>query len=228
MRHVHEASVPELGLATFLGGWAVMIMASMSPILRGAVHHVHTRSLVARRGRAIAMFLGGYAISWMVIGVVAHALGTALRTTGLEANVLPALALLVALGWQVSPLKQRCLNECHAHPALAPFGIGADLAALRFGLSHGIWCVGTCGVLMLLPTLLPGGHLLTMVAVTTWVAAERMDGPAIPTWHCRYPRTALRVVWHWGRMATRSLAERRRRVAGVAARRVWGRLAGLG
>lgn len=39
----------------------------------------------------------------------------------------------------MSPAKQACLNGCHHQPALAAFGVEADLDALVFGIGHALW-----------------------------------------------------------------------------------------
>jgi predicted metal-binding membrane protein len=93
-----------------------------------------------------------------------------------------------------SPVKQRCLNRLHAHPPLAAFGTAADLAALRFGSTHALWCVGSCWALMLLPLLIGYGHLGVMCAVALWLAAERLDDPQPLRWRLRGPGKVVRLV----------------------------------
>jgi predicted metal-binding membrane protein len=101
-------------------------------------------------------------------------------------SFLPAAgAGLIAVVWQFSPVKQRALNRCHAHPELAAFGAAADVAVLRFGLSHGCWCVVSCWALMLVPMLLPAGHVTAMAIVALLVFSERLDRPAAPAWRLR-------------------------------------------
>ena len=102
--------------------------------------------------------------------------------------------VLIASVWQVSPIKQRCLNRCHAHTELAAFGAAADLDALRFGLAHGVWCVGSCWALMLLPLVVSGGHIAVMAGVSLWLAAERLERPMPPRWEWRGPNKAARIL----------------------------------
>jgi predicted metal-binding membrane protein len=107
----------------------------------------------------------------------------------------PALltGLVVVVVWQASPVKQRFLNHCHRRPALAAFGRAADLAALRFGTSLALWCIGSCWALMLLPLLVPGHALPLMAAVALWLWAERVEPVAPARWRLRGPVTALRI-----------------------------------
>ena len=104
------------------------------------------------------------------------------------------IAAIVGLVWQISPLKQRCLNRGHAHPQLAAFGRAADIGAFRFGLMHGVWCVGSCWAPMLLPLLVTQWHLAAMAAVTLWLSAERLEQPSFPRWGLRVPLKAARIA----------------------------------
>jgi predicted metal-binding membrane protein len=186
--------------ASLAAGWALMLAAMMAPVLIAPVRHVRDRSFSHRRARAIALFVAGYAAVWMAAGVILLALALAARLAAPESSVPVALAAMIALGWQSSPFKQRCLNRCHAHSELAAFGPAADIEALRFGLRHGVWCVGSCWALMLLPLLVSRGHVAAMAAVTLWLFAERLDRPMPPRWRLRAPGKAARVVFAQARM----------------------------
>lgn len=189
--HLLSALNPPAPLMT---GWALMLAAMMAPLLTAPVRHLRDRSFARRRARAIALFAAGYTTIWMLGGFVLLSVALALRQIA-PASALPLmLAAAIALVWQFSPFKQRCLNRCHAHPELAAFGLAADLDAFRFGLTHGLWCVGSCWALMLLPLVVARSHLLAMAAVTLWLFAERLDQPMPPTWRCRGPNTAARAV----------------------------------
>jgi predicted metal-binding membrane protein len=180
--------------AAIAAAWTLMVVAMMLPLVIPAIHHVRFNSLARRRPRSIALFAAGYAAVWMACGAV---------FTGLEftASVfapwsyIPAAALaVIASVWQASPFKQRCLNRCHAAPPLAAFGREADLDSLRFGLTHGLWCAGSCWALMLFPMLLPGGHLAAMAAVAILIFCERLEDPEPPRWKLRGLGKASRIV----------------------------------
>jgi predicted metal-binding membrane protein len=181
-------------------GWALMLAVMMLPLLSAPVRHVRARSFAQRRARAITLFIIGYAMMWMAAGVVLLALSAIMQLIPLESSLLVALITLIALVWQCSPIKQRCLNHGHAHPELAAFGTAGDIDALRFGFTHAVWCVGSCWVLMLLPLLVPHGHIAVMAAVTLWLAAERLDRPRTPRWSWHGPSKAARIVIAQARM----------------------------
>lgn len=179
--------------ASMAGGWALMLIAMMSPALAPPVHHIRVRSFTRRRGRAIALFVAAYAAVWFALGGVFVVV--ALAIAPLAPSYLPAaIVLLVAAAWQCSPLKQRCLNRCHAHPPLAAFGAAADIDVLRFGVTHGVWCAGSCWALMLFPMLVSGGHLLAMGVVTALIFGERLERSEPPRWRVRGFGKATRIV----------------------------------
>lgn len=198
-------------LAAFGAGWAVMLIAMMAPLLVAPVRHIRSSSLARRRGRSVAVFLAGYGAVWAAAGAVPAAVALS--------PVRPATAVVIAAGvlvWQVSPAKQLCLNRMHAHPPLSAFGTAADRDALRFGTTHGGWCAASCGPLMLLPFLTPGGHLVTMAAVALWLAAERLDPPTAPGWGVRGVSSTARLI----DARARVLTDRRRRSPCPRSRRI--------
>ena len=181
-------------------GWTLMLIAMMAPVVIPPVRHIRDRSFARRRVRAIILFVGGYAAIWMAAGVLLLAIVLVVRLAAPESLLPVALVAIVALVWQFSPVKQQCLNRCHAHPEVAAFSPAADLGALRFGLTHGIWCVGSCWALMLLPLLVSRGHLAVMVLVSLCLFAERLDRPVPPRWSWRAPSKAIRIAIAQARM----------------------------
>ena len=199
----HAATMPGVSLGLLLAhnppaslalGWALMLAAMMAPLLIAPVRHVRDRSFARRRVRAIGLFVAGYAAIWMAAGVILMALAMAVRLYAPESFAALGLAALVALVWQFSPLKQRCLNRGHAHPELPAFGRAADIGVLRFGLTHGVWCAGSCLAPMLLPMLVTRGHVAAMAAVTLWLSSERLEPPAPTRWGLRVPLRAARIA----------------------------------
>jgi len=180
--------------ASLAAGWALMLVAMMSPVLIPPVRHIRLRSFTHRRSRSITLFTIGYAAIWMAIGGMLLAIELAVKLF-VPLSYLPAAGVvLIALAWQFSPLKQRCLNRCHAHTELAAFGAAADLDALRFGTTHGIWCAGSCWALMLFPMLLPRGHFVAMAMVAVVIFSERLEQPMPPCWRWRGLGKAIRIV----------------------------------
>jgi predicted metal-binding membrane protein len=180
--------------ATLAAGWALMLVAMMSPVLIPPVRHIRLRSFSHRRARSILLFVAGYGGIWMALGAVLLAMALTVKVLAPQ-SYLPALGVaLIALVWQFSPIKQRCLNRCHAHSDLAAFGNAADLDALRFGITHGIWCAGSCWALMLFPILLARGHIVAMAIATVLIFSERLEQPRPPSWRWRGLGKAARIV----------------------------------
>lgn len=178
---------------SLLVGWALMLTAMMGPLLIPPLRHVHQRSFARSRARATVLFVAGYATIWMATSGVFVMLALAVPLI-VRDSWFVALVILGALLWQFSPAKQGCLNRGHAHPELAAFGRAANMDAFRFGVTHGVWCVGSCWALMLLPFLFPRGHVAAMAAVTLWLFCERIERPMPPRWELRSPVRAARIV----------------------------------
>jgi predicted metal-binding membrane protein len=183
--------------AKLASDWALMVAAMMSPVVIGPLRHVRERSFAKRRPRAMLLFIAGYAAVWMAAGVPLQALALALRWAGPGPALSLGLAAAAAMVWQVSPGKQWCLNRCHRQPSLAAFGAAADRDAFGFGLTNGAACVGACWALMLLPLFAGGAHLAVMLAITVFIFAERLEGPAPLAWRWRGTGKAWRIVAAW-------------------------------
>ncbi|WP_176132815.1 DUF2182 domain-containing protein [Hymenobacter sp. CRA2] len=179
---------------SLLGGWALMLVAMMAPLLIQPIYHVRATSFARRRTRATALFVAGYGAGWMVAGVGLLALELLVSVWDAQSYLPAALVGLVALVWQASPAKQRYLNRCHRHRALAAFGAAADRDALLMGLEHSRWCIGSCWAAMLLPMLLPHGHVVAMMGVSMLMVCERLDPPRTPAWQLRGFGTAFRYA----------------------------------
>lgn len=191
--------------ASLTAGWALMLVAMMSPTLIAPIGHIVTRSFKHRRAWSIALFTLGYAPIWIAAGGVLLSVRLALSLL-VPLSFVPAIVVgIVAFVWQCSPLKQRCLNRNHNHRELAAFGFVADLDMLRFGITHGLWCVGSCWAMMLFPMLLSQGHLVAMALVTFLMISERLEQPTRPSW-----RMSLR-----GKLMRIMVAQTRIRLAGL-------------
>jgi predicted metal-binding membrane protein len=199
--------------AKFVSGWALMVAAMMPPLIIAPLRYVRDRSFARRRAPAMMLFVAGYAAVWMTAGLGLQAVALAMRWAVPAPLLCLGLAAGVALGWQVSPAKQWCLNRCHRRPHLAAFGAVASRDAFNFGLTHAASCAGACWALMLLTLLAGPGHFLAMIAVTLLVFAERLEGPAPLEWRWRGTAKAWRIVTTQARLR---LAPRR--VIGEASR----------
>ena len=192
-------------IPTLAGGWAVMLAAMMLPTLIRPIYHIRERSFKRRRARSVTLFVVGYAAMWMVAGGVLIAVVLMLNLLAPHSYLSAVVVGIIAFVWQCSPLKQRCLNRGHNHRALVAFGIAADLDALRFGITHGVWCVGSCWALMLVPMLLLQGHVAAMAVVTFVMISERLEQPRPLRWHLHFPGKLLRIVVAQTRIRLQSL-----------------------
>jgi predicted metal-binding membrane protein len=192
---------PPASLAT---GWALMLVAMMSPVLILPIRHVWLQSFRHRRVRSIGLFVAGYSTIWFVAGVFVFA-GALTAAVLARQWYLPLAGAFLAALWQFSPIKQQCLNRGHAHTPLAVFGFAADRDALCFGLSHGIWCVGSCWALMMFPMLLPQWHLPATAAASFLIFSERLEHPAWPRWGWRVSSKLMRIIFAQTRIRLNSL-----------------------
>jgi predicted metal-binding membrane protein len=187
----HASTENVTGLLT---GLALMLSAMMAPLLIPALRHVRARSLRSRRWRAVSLVAVAHAAVWTVGGIVLLAVASLLRSVTGQPDLALLLGLVAALTWQLSPLKQYCLNRHCAHPPISSFGSAADRDALRFGGTHAAWCLGSCWALMLVSLLAPAWHVAVMLVVSVWMWVEPLDRPERPAWRVRVPRRFLRIA----------------------------------
>jgi predicted metal-binding membrane protein len=174
---------------------SLMLLAMMLPVLAGPMQYVRARSLANRRNLGIGLFAAGYFVLWTVAGAALSVLAVIIAAVAPDSWPRLLLPLALAALWQSAPGKQRCLNRSHFHPTLSAFGVAGAVDLVRFGLTHAVWCVGSCWALMLIPLIAPpGAELGLMGAVAVWVVAERLEVPTAPRWTLRVPLRALRLA----------------------------------
>ncbi len=189
--HLMLAANPPAALAC---GWTLMVAAMMLPALCAPLAHVGSRVLAHRRAWALAIFLAAYFAVWLIAGVPILAAAFALRFLAPNPTVTFCFVAALALLWQTSPLKQRCLNGCHARPAILAFGRAGDWSVARYGASYATWCAGSCWSFMLLVSAASARHLPLMLFAAAWVLAERLERPRAPRWRFAGIGKALRLV----------------------------------
>jgi predicted metal-binding membrane protein len=150
-----------------------MVLAMMAPLLTVPMTHLWIRSLARRRLRAIALFSLAYAAVWTLAMTLLAVASAGLLALGIGRLAALALALVLAALWQSTPARQGSLNRCHRLPRLGAFGWAADRDCLAYGFTSGLWCVGACWALMLLPMFVERGHFLAMLAVMAFLLIER-------------------------------------------------------
>jgi predicted metal-binding membrane protein len=139
----------------FLAVWIVMMAAMMFPSVAPTVA-LYARMTRSRSPSLPLLFAAGYLGTWAAAGLVAVGLAAALGR--IPGNALAwdhagrwiaGATLLVAAGYELTPLKDVCLGKCRS-PLGTLLGSWRDgpSGALRMGLRNGAWCVGCCWALM--------------------------------------------------------------------------------
>ena len=147
----------EMGAAIFMAMWMTMMVAMMLPTVAPMV--LAHLAVVRRQRRGVlatVVFVAGYLLVWLAIGVVPLArLPRVLRrwpSGAAESRWLAALAgaiLVVAGAYQFTGWKRVCLDHCQspfAFIAMHDFDGGAP-RSLRAGVVHGAYCLGCCWAL---------------------------------------------------------------------------------
>ena len=156
MRGMDHGPWTALGsLGWFVGVWVVMMAAMMLPSVAPTVA-LYSKMTRSRAPLAPLLFVSGYLLTWAGAGVLAFAVGRAAATVSGHAlasdhlgRVLAGTTLLVAAGYQLTPLKDVCLAKCRSPLGLL-LGTWRDGTAgtLQMGVKNGAWCVGCCWALM--------------------------------------------------------------------------------
>ncbi len=177
--HVHSATNPQ---PTVILAWLLMLIAMMTPVIASPLSHVRTSSLRCRQGRSCAAFMSGYFGVWCLAGIPLLAAAFAIRSLTSSVSVALLTASAMALIWSGCPLQRAVLNRAHGLRRLNLFGLAAARDCIAFGAVAGGWCVASCWAWMLVPLLLPVGHVPAMLAVSAIVMSERLHGPGPPSW----------------------------------------------
>ena len=164
-----------LGWAEFVGVWAVMMAAMMLPTVW---HETPDHFVAGEPANRVILFAVGYLWLWAMAGIAAFALATgAARLTADSpgAATICAAALLATCGiYQLTPLKSRALAHCRLgseHPEAMP-GLGGA-SALRQGVRHGGWCLGSSWAAMALLVAFGMMNIVAMAVLFVAIYAER-------------------------------------------------------
>ena len=173
--------------------WAVMMTAMMLPSATPMV-------LLAGHPYALA---AGYVGVWALFSTGATALQWALGRSAILNPMMEvaspqagAVLLTIAGIYQWTPVKRACLTTCQSPTAfLARHWRNGQWGAARMGAEHGLYCVGCCWALMLL--LFAGGvmNLTVIVALTLFVAFEKLV--PLGTWGPRASGMLLVTTAAW-------------------------------
>ena len=87
------------------------MVAMMSPVLIAPIRHICLRSFTHRRARSIVVFVAGYGAIWMALGAALLAIELVVKLWAPQPYLLVSSVVLIALVWQFSPIKRRCLQS---------------------------------------------------------------------------------------------------------------------
>jgi predicted metal-binding membrane protein len=162
----------------FVAGWLVMVAAMMLPASLPAVRAVERAADPERPPLATVSFLGSFAVVWAVFGLLAflgdagfHRVVDATPWLGARPWLIEAGIIALAGAYQFTPRKRRSLASCR-HPGDLRAAASMDPAAARFGIRHGLACLGSSWALMLLMFGEGFASLPWMVALTALMVYE--------------------------------------------------------
>jgi len=127
---------------------AAMMVPSAMPMIR--LHRLGADGGM-RRQLWSGTFIAGYLLVWGAVGIVVWAAAFISEMVMAEEQraISVAVLLLIAGGYQFTPLKSACLRACRTPADFLMThwyrGLGGQL---RLGIEHGLYCVGCCWALM--------------------------------------------------------------------------------
>ena len=166
--------------------WAIMMVGMMLP---SVIPMVLIYAGIARKAAAqntpvasTGAFVSGYLAIWIIFSLIATLAQWGLDQAALlspmmvsNSVLLGAVLLIVAGAYQWLPIKDKCLQQCRSpiHFISANWRPGTT-GAFSMGLSHGMYCIGCCWVLMTL--LFVGGvmNLLWIAAIMVFILLEKV------------------------------------------------------
>jgi len=194
-------------LLLLLAMWWVMMVGMMLPSVAPVILTFATvnRNRAARGEPYVpsALFTAGYLLAWVGFSLAATLVQEGLERAALlspmdmttNSRLLGGLLFLAAGLYQFAPVKLACLRFCRSpldfvvnHWRDGPGG------AVRMGLTHGLYCLGCCWVLMLL--LFVGGvmNLLWVAFLCVVVLVEKLSaGP----WMGRIGGALMMIYGAW-------------------------------
>jgi predicted metal-binding membrane protein len=170
--------------ASFLAMWIAMMVAMMLPSLVPTLRRY--RHAVSGAGekhidRLTALVGAGYFCIWMVVGMIAFALGVAVTSSAMERPALgqavpiAASATVVIAGLlQFTGWKARCLGCCRGTHGRHRMLTDDAATAWRYGVRLGLDCATCCANLMAILFVIGIMDLRAMAVITTAITVERL------------------------------------------------------
>ena len=136
--------------------WVMMMLAMMLPAVVPFTalyaNICHSKRRAGKIAAPVFMFVLGYLLAWAVYSVGATVLQWYFHTNQLitpamesDSYLLSGVILLIAGGYQWTPMKEACLKHCHTPMGyLLTHWRDGHWGAVRMGLGHGAFCIGCC------------------------------------------------------------------------------------
>jgi predicted metal-binding membrane protein len=170
--------------ASFVGMWAVMMVAMMLPSLVPALWRYRQTigsTAATRTNWLTAAAALGYFFVWTICGAAVFPIGAALARVGMQLPELSRLVpiavgavVVIAGSLQFTTWKSRQLR-CFREPTESNHLLPTEaVTALRHGLRLGLHCVNGCAGLTVILLVIGVMDLRVMVLVTAAITAERL------------------------------------------------------
>jgi predicted metal-binding membrane protein len=182
MRGMDSGPWTSLGtLGWFLGVWVVMMTAMMFPTVAPTIA-LYAKMTSERSATLPWLFALGYLLVWAGAGLLAYGIGHLAVAVFGDAlawdnagRVIAGVTLLIAAGYELTPLKNVCLAKCHS-PLGTLLGSWRDgpTGAVNMGARNGAWCVGCCWALMVSLFALGIMSVAWMALVAGIIVVEKM------------------------------------------------------
>ncbi|MEO8718905.1 MAG: DUF2182 domain-containing protein [Burkholderiales bacterium] len=189
MNHAGSMTMPAMDARTItltFVMWVVMMAGMMLPSAAPAVLFYGTLVRKNREQRAVLpavwVFACGYLLVWVGFSVAATLLQASLEHAALLTPMMASASkpmsglLLVVTGiYQLTPLKDICLDKCRDPMRffLTHWRAGTG-GTLRMGMLHGAYCVGCCWALMLLLFAAGVMNLAVVALIAAFVFVEKL------------------------------------------------------
>jgi predicted metal-binding membrane protein len=170
----------DMSAAGFVSAWIVMMVAMMLPAVAPVVG---LYTLAARRGlvAAVPFFLGGYLIVWAASAIPAYAVARGVDNPLMQGDMwaqrLVGGTLVAAALFQLTPLKEMCLQHCRSPLSFfmaQTSSMRTRPAAMRAGVGHGLYCLGCCWALMAILVVLGGMQLAWALGLAAIITVEKL------------------------------------------------------
>jgi predicted metal-binding membrane protein len=167
-----------LGLPAFVPVWTLMMAAMMLPSV-APVAVLYGRSVTRNRISRLAAFSAAYLFVWAFAGIPAFAIAALVPSLAMDhpltARFIAAGIFLVIGLYELSPLKDQCLQQCRSPLSLLLHysSFQGPLRDVRAGTHHALYCLGCCWALMLVLVVAGIMNLLVMVILAGVVLIEK-------------------------------------------------------